>query len=303
MKPLRLLVSVPNRNHYQMEQAKAASSRGSQLGADVRVVDADNNPVTQSQQIVEALQSREARPDAILVEPLTATALAKVAEAAVAAGVGWVLLNSDAEYINRLRIKPNVPVFAVTRDHVEIGRIQGKQFAALLPSGGSVLYVQGPNTSSAAVQRTQGMESSKPANIHVRALRSQWTEQSAYESMQAWLRLSTSRPESVDVVGCQYDGIAAGARRAFREVASSADRDRWLALPITGVDGLPDEGQVWVDRGELTATVVALTTTAVAVEMIVKALEKGAQPEALTLVELKSYPSFEKLALKAKQKK
>jgi len=44
---------------------------------------------------------------------------------------------------------------------------------------------------------------------------------------------------------------------------------------LTGVDGLPDEGQIWVDRGEPIATDVALTTTGVAVEMVVKALEKG----------------------------
>jgi len=81
----------------------------------------------------------------------------------------------------------------------------------------------------------------------------------------------------------------------------SEDRDRWLALPITGVDGLPDEGQVWVNRGELTATVVALTTTAVAVEMVVKAIQSGRQPPPLTLVELKSYPPLEKLMMKAKK--
>jgi ribose transport system substrate-binding protein len=301
MKPLRLLVSLPNRNHYQQEQAKAATSRASQLGAESRVLDADNNPVTQSQQIVEALQSREGRPDAILVEPLTSTALVKVAEAAVGAGVAWVLLNSDSDYIERLRNKPSVPVFVVTRDHVEIGRIQGRQFAALLPNGGSVLYIQGPNTSAAAAQRTQGMESARPANITIRALRSQWTEQSAYEAVHAWLKLSTSKPDSIHVVGCQYDGLAAGARKAFREVPLSEDRDRWLALPITGVDGLPDEGQVWVNRGELTATVVALTTTAVAVEMVVKAIQSGRQPPPLTLVELKSYPPLEKLMMKAKK--
>jgi ribose transport system substrate-binding protein len=298
---LQLLVSLPNHNHYQQEQAKAAISRASQMAAEAHVVDADNNPVTQSQQIVEALQKKEGRPDAILVEPLTSTALVKVAEAAVGLGVGWGLLNSDADYIERLRGKPKVPVFVVTRDHIEIGRIQGRQFAALLPEGGSVLYIQGPNTSAAAVQRTQGMESAKPANITIRALRSQWTEQSAYEAVHAWLKLSTSKPGSIQVVGCQYDGIAAGAKKAFREVASPQERDQWLALPITGVDGLPDEGQQWVNRGELTATVVALTTTAVAVEMAVKALQGGTPPPPVTLVELKSYPALEKLAQKAKK--
>jgi len=148
--------------------------------------------------------------------------------------------------LNRLRGQTKIPVFAVTRDHTEIGRMQAKQFAALLPDGGTVLYIQGPNTSTAAQDRTLGMESTKPPGIAIRALRSQWTEENACEVVQAWLRLSTSRPESIHVVGCQYDGLAAGARKAFREVASSEERDRWLALPITGVDGLPDEGQLWV---------------------------------------------------------
>ena len=302
MKPLRILVSLPNRNHYQQEQAKAAISRAKQFGAEAHVLDADNNPVIQSQQIVEALQGHDARPDAILVEPLTSTALVKVAEAAAAAGVGWALLNSDADYVERLRSHAKAPVFAVTRDHTEIGRIQGKQFAALLPEGGTVLYIQGPNNSGAAVQRTLGMESTKPANVVIRAVRSQWTEQSAHETVHAWLKLSTSRPESIQLVGCQYDGIAWGARKAFREVASAAERERWLALPITGVDGLPDEGQVWVNQGDLTATVVALTTTAVAVELMVKALQKEAHPAAVTLVELKSYPSLDKLALVGKKR-
>ena len=62
MEPLRLLVSLPNHNHYQQEQAKAASRLASQLRAEVQTLDADNNPVTQSQQLVEALQSKTARP-------------------------------------------------------------------------------------------------------------------------------------------------------------------------------------------------------------------------------------------------
>jgi hypothetical protein len=40
----------------------------------------------------------------------------------------------------------------------------------------------------------------------------------------------------------------------------------------------------------------------VAVEMVVKALQTGVQPPPLTLVELKSYPALETLAMKAKKK-
>ena len=236
------------------------------------------------------------RPDAILVEPLTSTGLVKVAEAAVAAGVAWVLLNSSADYIDQLRVKTKLPVFAVTRDHGEIGRIQGSQFEALLPNGGTVLYIQGPNTSAAASQRTIGAESTRPANIQMRGLRSQWTEQSAQAAVSSWLRLSTSRPGSIDLVGCQYDGIARGARQAFQEISSAEDRAHWLSLPFTGVDGLADEGLQWVDRGELSATVVAPITTQVAVEALVKAMLTGTQPPPVTLLDLKSYPSLDKLS-------
>jgi ABC-type sugar transport system substrate-binding protein len=296
MKRLRIIVSLPNQNHYQRAQAKAAQLKAGELGAEVQVLDANNDAVNQSQQLLAVLQSSSVPlPDAIVVEPLTSTGLGKVAEAALDARVAWVLLNSQADYIEQFRAKGKAAVFAVTRDHTEIGRIQGRQFAALLPHGGTVLYIKGPNTSAAAVQRTLGAESVNPGNINLRSLRSQWTEVSAREAVAAWLRLSTSRPGSIQLVGCQYDGIARGAQRAFQEIPSTEDRGRWLSLPFTGVDGLLDEGQKWVNHGELTATVVAPITTEVAVETLVQALRTGTQPPAVTFLDLKSYPSLETL--------
>src|SRR5205814_10110317 len=134
--------------------------------------------------------------------------------------------NSDSDYIDRLRAIASVPVFCVTRDHTEIGRIQGRQIAALLPTGGSVLYIQGPATRLAASQRTIGLESTKPANVKIKTLRSQWTEADACKSVAAWLRLSTSRADTVNLVACQYDGIAKGARRAFEMLEDIGERER-----------------------------------------------------------------------------
>jgi len=74
MSKLRLVVSLPNQNHYQKEQAKAAQMQAEGLGAEVKILDANNDSVSQSQQLLEVLQSKSApRPDAILVEPLTST--------------------------------------------------------------------------------------------------------------------------------------------------------------------------------------------------------------------------------------
>lgn len=302
MKHLRFVVSLPSENTYQREQADSARETAKQLGAEIQVLHADNDAVTQSQQILEAIQKHaDLRPDAILFEPLTSTKLQRAGEAAVAAGIGWVILNSDVDYLHRLRGQTQVPVFSVTRDHIEIGRMQGRQFAALLPAGGAVLYLQGPATSSAATQRTVGMESTKPASVQIKALRSQWDEGDAYKAVSAWLKLSTSRASGFDLVGCQYDGIAMGARKAFQDLTSGAERERWMSLPFTGVDGLLREGHAWVKQGILAATVVALTTTQVALQILVRALKGGAQPPERTLIELKSFPSLEELGSRVGQ--
>jgi len=102
-------------------------------------------------------------------------------------------------------------------------------------------------------------------------------------------------------VGSQYDGIAAGARRAFGDLPDTEERKRWLTLPFTGVDGLASEGKAWVDQGTLAATVVSLTTTQIALEMLVKAVRDGAQPPLRTLIDLGSYPPLEMLAARAKK--
>ncbi|MBZ5668062.1 MAG: substrate-binding domain-containing protein [Acidobacteriia bacterium] len=304
MKKLRFVVSLPNDNSYQHEQAVSAAETAGRLGAEVQILHANNDAVTQSQQVLEIIQSRSAAPpDAILFEPLTTTGLVRAAEAAVAASIGWVVLNSDVDYLDRLRSSAKVPIFSVTRDHTEIGRIQGRQFAALLPEGGTVLYVQGPANNSAALQRTIGMESTKPSNILIKALRSAWEEASACQTVSSWLSLSTSRASTIGVVGCQYDGIAKGARKAFENLPNRDEREQWLTLPFTGVDGLPREGKAWVDQGILAATVISLTTTQVALQMLVQAITTGTQPPIRTLIDLASYPSLEKLSASGKLKR
>src|SRR5580704_5388901 len=170
MKKLKFLVSLTtNDNDYQIEQAADAEETARRLGVDIQILYAANDSITQSQQILNVIQSRtDALPDGIIFEPVGGTALPQVARAAAAAGIGWVVLNRSVEYIAEIRKSNRVPIFSVSSDHEEIGRIQGRQFAALLPKGGSVLYVQGPAESLAAKQRTSGMYETKPADIQVK---------------------------------------------------------------------------------------------------------------------------------------
>jgi ribose transport system substrate-binding protein len=245
MNTLRVLVALmTNDNDYQIEQANAATQAAGKLGVEAKIVYADNDAINQSTQILKAIQTApEERPDAVVFEPAGGTALPQVARAAASAGLGWVVMNREATYIPELRRTCKAPVFALSSDHLETGRIQGRQFAALLPSGGSVLYIQGPSESLVAKERLLGMMEVKPPNIHLTTLKGQWTEESAQRAVRSWLKLSTSQKAHIDLVGSQNDAMAIGVRRVFQELPNEAERDRWLSLPFTGCDGLPKTGQ------------------------------------------------------------
>jgi len=297
MKKLTILVSLTNNdNDYQQEQATAAESAARRLGVDVKIVHANNDAVTQSQQLLHYIQgSASSRPDAIVFEPAGGTAFPQVARAAVAADIGWVVLNHDADYIEKLRQSCHVPVFSISTDHEEVGKIQGKQFAALLPKGGSILYIEGPANSSAAHERTKGMNLTKPANIQVKTMRANWTEESAHRTVSSWLRLRTSQEMLIDLVGAQDDSMAAGARKAFAEIAEG-ERERWLKIPFTGCDGLPKTGQSWVRSGVLTATIYIRPNADLALEMLTEAIRAGSQPPESKLILPESVPLIKELA-------
>ena len=304
MKRLSFLISLTNNNNdYQQEQAAAADKAARRLGVDVKILHANNDPIVQSQQLLQYVQdSSQAKPDAIMFEPAGGTAFPQVARAAAAAGIGWVVLNFDVDYILELRRQYKVPMCSITSDHEEIGKIQGMQFGALLPNGGSVLYIEGPNNSSAAKQRSVGMNRNKPANVQVKTLRANWTEESAYKAVSSWLRLETSQHSRIDLVGAQDDSMAMGARKAFSEIAES-DRARWMKIPITGCDGMPKTGQAWVRNGSLAATIYIRPNTDLAIEMLVEACKNGAMLPDRKVTEPESIPSLAELAATGKMAK
>ncbi len=302
-KKLRFLVSLHTReNDFQMAQAQSAEYAARKLGVDAEIVFADNDAVTQGTQLLKAIQSRvESRPDAIVVEPVGSTSMPQVARAASAAGIGWAVLNKRPEYLSDLRRTANVPVFAVSSDHFEIGRIQGRQFAALLPGGGSVLYIKGPAQSSAARERELGMLETKPPNIQLAMLKAEWTEESAGRSVRSWLKLATSQSASIRLIGAQDDSMAIGARKAFQEITNEAERSRWLSLPYTGCDGQPGTGQTWVREKKLAATIHIPPLAGQAMEILAKAIQEGNQPREHFLTTSFSIPPLESLAPKIRE--
>ena len=90
--------------------------------------------------------------------------------------------------------------------------------------------------------------------------------------------------------------MAMGARKAFEEIPDIPLRERWLAVPFTGCDGMPKTGQAWVRSGLLAGTVIVPVNAGKAVEMLAKSMETGKIPPERTFVEVKSFPPLEELS-------
>ena len=299
MKPLTVLVSlITEENDFQLEQAAAARAVAVRLGVQIETIFAANDAVLQSQQLFRAIQSSGPRPDGILVEPV-GTGMAQAAGAAAAAGIGWGVVNREVDYLPRLRALSRSPVFAVATDHAEVGQLEGAQLGALIVEGGDVLSIEGPSSGGVARARSAGMLAALPRNITVKVLRGDWTEQSGYHAIKAWLALSTSRELKIRAISAQNDAMAMGARRAFEGMADPVARREWLSLPFLGCDGVEKSGREWVRRGLLRATVVTLPPMGAGMEIMVNAIRSGVQPAQNTVSHVSSHPALGELRLKA----
>jgi ribose transport system substrate-binding protein len=297
MKQLRLILSlITNDNDYQREQAAQAEMTARQLGHELRVLYADGDAVTQSNHLLDAIQAKTGKKtDGIIFDPVSQSGLPHVARAAVAAGIGVGVIDLHPTYFPELRKSDSVVVFGIGSDQVGVGRIQGRQLARLLPKGGNVLLIQGPTENLTASQRTQGLLETKPASVNLRRVKGKWSEESGYQVVKASLALATFRDSSIQCVAAQSDVMALGAKRAFEELAQSAQRERWLSLPFLGCDGLPETGQAWVLSNRLTATVIIPPSAAQAIRLMVDALTENKRPPEYSLILPKSFPDLELL--------
>jgi ribose transport system substrate-binding protein len=284
----KIVVALLSRQQeFQILQARDAEAVARRNGLEIEIVYADMNPLEQIHQLFKFIHApAEERPSVIVVESVVGEGLERVARNAVQAGIGWVLLNCKVPYLNQLRDKhPGILVGGLGTDQLEVGRIQGRQFKVLLPSGGNVLYVQGPADTSVAQERLRGaQESIGGTKIELRVLSGHWTEASGEKAVRAWLRLKTSDTLPPDLVGCQNDSMALGARRAIEALVPERS-----SVPFTGCDGLPEGGQRLVREGKLAATVITPPNTGPAVDLVAKFLRGEPTTTDVTLKPV-SYP-------------
>ncbi len=296
MKRLKFLVCLRKQeSSYQRQNAAAAQEAANRLGVDARIEFAGSDAIEQSDQLLKTIHSApDLRPDGILCAP-AGTTMMQVARSAASAGIGWAVLSREVAYIEDLRLGCPTPMFSVRIDHKEVGRIQARQMAALLPQGGVALCLLGPTAHPNTQERLNSLLSVKPANIQLKTLTADWTQEGARKAVSRWLRLRTRHDPPVNLVAAQNDEMTIGARAALKQEVPAAELGSWMRLPYLGSVCSPDTGPEWIRQGLLTASIVNPSTASVALEMMVKAIKTKTQPPERTLLSPTSCPEIEKL--------
>lgn len=237
-----------------MQQVRSeAESEAAPRGLTVQTSFADNR-FLQIQQVYAAIRTE--RPSAIAILPIHDGSLGRVAQAALRGGIDWISLHRRTGDLQELQAEfPERMVTLVAPDQIEIGRLQGR-LAQALASGSHVLYVQGSKANQSAHQRLQGFrEVIDPKREIVGVVDGNWTADDARSAVERWLHVMLRSVPRVDVVVCQSDAMAIGARAGLRATAAQTGHPALASIPVVGCDGLPNVGRKLVDEGELAATV------------------------------------------------
>jgi ABC-type sugar transport system substrate-binding protein len=216
-----------------------------------------------------------------------------VAREAAEAGIAWVVLNRRASFLERLPSEyPELPIFAVSPDDIEIGKIQGRQLRAVLPRGGRALLVRGGTATSTTTERDAGLRSAlRGAGIELDVLYGSWTQQAARNALDVYLRTPGRGARRLDAVVCQSDEIAVGTLAALHAAAERQLRPELERIPVLGCDGLPSVGRSLVTNGSLRATVLVPSTTGPAIDTLARAFTCGITPPAELVLKCVPFPA------------
>jgi ABC-type sugar transport system substrate-binding protein len=305
----RVCLFLANRsNAYQAAMEREAVLAAARHQLPLEVHDARGSTPRQLEQMMEVLRAPTARQVyAAMVLPLDDVIHERAGREAVRGGIGWVLLNRQAEYIEDLRLGyPALPLFSLTPDHRQIGRAQAAIVKALLPRGGKVLSVTGPLTAVSARLRREGLDHGlEGAGFQIAHLPGDWTRPGGEQAIRAW-ELRVEEKGGVrhpilcsffpDIVVAQNDAMAEGARRALDEASRWRRWHHIAGIPVVGCDGTREHGLRLVEEKTLSATVVIPATAGSALDLLAAQRQGGPRPGAVVQQPVSPFPALDQLA-------
>lgn len=203
----------------------------------------------------------------IIISPKEAAPLTKPVADAFRKGIPVIVLDR--------RVLGTEYTCFIGADNRKIGRAAGRWIARLLGGRGKVVELKGLMTSTPGQDRSSGFrEGIKGSGLEVVfEADMKWLEPNARKEMESAL----ARQPVIDLVYAHNDPGAHGAYLA----AKAAGREGKIAF--VGVDGLPQEGQMYVRQGVLAASFEYPTGGREAIEHALLLLRGTPVPKEITL--------------------
>jgi len=235
----------------------------------LRVVfkDAQNNSLTQRAQVEEFVEQGV---DLIIISPKEAAPLTRPVAEAYRQGIPVIVLDRE--------VQGDEYTTFIGADNVQIGRAAGTWIREALGGRGKIVELKGLMTSTPGQDRNQGFLEGveldrNPGLEIVFSGEMQWLEPAARREMESAL---ATNPE-IDAVYAHNDPGAHGAWLAAR-AAGRVDE-----MLFVGIDGLPHEGQRYVQEGILDATFLYPTGGAEAIDLALAILRGEEVPKKIVL--------------------
>jgi ABC-type sugar transport system substrate-binding protein len=268
MKTVALLLD-DRENLYQQFLASEAQGAAGRHGARLLAPDFASGSAWAQLETINAHLRRETPPDAILIMLAAGEPLPSLFERVVKTGIAVVFLNRIPPWLEDLRkAHADALLAGVTPRQESIGEIQARHALRLAPKGAFALLVTGDEANPTAIARKQGFLDAVAGRLQVHCLNGRWSAQGAERAVADWLRLGAWRERPPALVVCHNDAMSLGVRKALARYAAGTERAGITVPPFLGCDGLAEEGQAMVKRGDLVATVVVPPTTPTALEIL-----------------------------------
>jgi len=233
---------------------------------ELRVVfkDAQNDNLRQRAHVEEFIK---AGVNLLIISPKEAAPLTPPVKSAYEKGIPVIVLDR--------RVLGNEYTCFIGADNKKIGKAAGNWIVRRLGGKGNVVELKGLMTSTPGQDRHSGfVEALKSSKVEITfEADMKWLEPNARREMESAL----ARSKEIDLVYAHNDPGAHGAYLA----AKAAGREK--SIIFVGIDGLPQEGQMYVRQGILSASLEYPTGGREAIETALRILKGEKVPKEITL--------------------
>lgn len=209
-------------NPFFVSMAEGAEEKANELGVEINIVDAGNDPAKQSTDIEDLINTGV---DVLIINPEDSSSVGPAVQSAIDNDIRVIAIDREVE-------GADVDVFIGT-DNVQAAQAAGEELLNYLDSDAEVVVLEGVPGASSAIDRNEGFLNALEGNVNI--LASQTANFDRTEALTVTENLLQAHP-NVEAIVAANDEMALGAIEAVNGANSTPGED----VLITGFDANED---------------------------------------------------------------